>query len=132
RNIHKWADIMKVVYNLIPELIKANESITPPDDTSIVSESVLASTGMKRGKVSLPNNRTIQISGSTNAEIFDLDNVPGTTTFVFSIGAKSSELNKFWNNQTNSKKKDTKKEEDNKEDDKKQEEDKKKQEDDKK
>ena len=132
RNIRNWSNIMNVVYNLKPELIKANESMTPPDDNSIVSESVLASTGMKPGKVSLPNNRTIQISGSTKTEIFDRDNVPGTTTFDFSIGAKSSELNKFWNNQTNSKKKDTKKKEDNKEDDKKKEEEKKKEEDDKK
>lgn len=134
RNIRNWSNIMNVVYNLKPDLLKVNDRMNPPDDNSIVSESVLASTGMKSGKVSLPNNRTVQISGSTKTEIFDRDNVPGTTTYDFSIGAKSSELNSFWNNHSNSQKKESnkkeekKKEKDKKEDEKKKEKEEKKKE----
>ena len=109
RNIRNWANIMNVVYNLKPELLKVNERMNPPDDNSVVSQSVLTSTGMKPGKVSLPNNRTVQISGSTKTEIFDRDNIPGTTTFDFSIGAKPDELNNFWNKQSKSQKKENKK-----------------------
>src|SRR5699024_1321661 len=128
RNIRNWSNIMNVVYNLKPDLLKVNDRMNPPDDNSIVSQSVLASTGMKPGKVSLPNNRTTQISGSTKTEIFDRDNVPGTTIFDFSIGAKPSELNDFWNKQSNSQKKDSKKKEKKKKEKEKKEEDKKKEE----
>src|SRR5699024_7278755 len=95
-----------------------NERVNPPADNSITSESVLVSTGMKPGKVSLPNNKTAQISGNTKTEIFNRNNVPGTTTYDFSIGAKSSELAKFWNDYTSSQRKaDEKKKEDKKKED---------------
>src|SRR5699024_1248463 len=114
RNIRNWSNIMNVVYNLKPELIKANESMTPLDDNSIVSESVLASTGMQPAKVSLPYNRTVQISGRTKTEMVDRDNGPGTTTIELVIRAKSSEVKKLREYHKNRKKKDTKKKEDNK------------------
>lgn len=99
RNIRNWSNIMNVVYDLKPELIGVNERMEPPADDSVTSESVLAATGMKAGRVELPNDRTVRVSGSTKTEIFDKENVPETTTYDFAIGAKPEELRNFWNRQ---------------------------------
>lgn len=102
RNIRNWSNIMNVAHNVKPEILGVNERISPPADNSVTNESVLASTGMKSGRVSLPNNRTAQISGSTKTEMFVRGNVPGTTTYDFAIGAKPEELADFWSDYVNS------------------------------
>src|SRR5690625_2303951 len=76
RNIRNWSNIMNVAYSVKPEILGVNERINPPADNSVTNESVLASTGMKSGRVSLPNNITAQISGSTKTEMFVRVNVP--------------------------------------------------------
>ncbi|MEY8292885.1 transglycosylase domain-containing protein [Carnobacteriaceae bacterium 52-44] len=102
RNIRNWSNIMNVAHSVKPEILGVNERINPPADNSVTNESVLASTGMKSGRVSLPNNRTAQISGSTKTEMFVRGNVPGTTTYDFAVGAKSEELADFWSDYVNS------------------------------
>src|SRR5699024_2236166 len=102
RNIRNWSNIMNVAYSVKPEILGVNERINPPADNSVTNESVLASTGMKSGRVSLPNNSTAQISGSTKTEMFVRGNVPGTTTYDFAVGAKSEELADFWSDYVNS------------------------------
>lgn len=94
RNVRIWADIMNTVYSVKPEIMGAGEIFEEPD--GVVEESVLAATGMKPGNVELPNNRTVRVSGDTKTEIFRRENVPKTTEYDFSIGAKPEELRGFW------------------------------------
>lgn len=98
RNIRNWANILNVVHSIRPELVGVGQKMQPPADGSVVTDSILVRTGMKPGKVELPNNRTITVSGATKSEIFKKDNVPGVTTFDFAIGAKPEEISKFWQN----------------------------------
>lgn len=98
RNIRNWADIMNTVYDVKPEVIGVNETLPQPD--SVTSESVLVETGMKAGTVEMPGGEDIRISGSTKSELFSSDNIPGTTTFDFAVGAEDEELRDFWEEQT--------------------------------
>lgn len=94
RNLSNWASVMNAVNNVKPEVLGLGETIQQPAD--VTSETVLADTGMKPGNVSLPNDGTVRASGNTKSELFRSDNIPGTTTYDFSIGAKPEELRDFW------------------------------------
>lgn len=100
RNIRNWANIMNVVHDVKPEVIGVNETLPQPD--SVTSESVLVETGMKAGTVEMPGGEEIQIKGDTKSELFSNENIPGTTTFDFAVGAEDDELRDFWKEQTGS------------------------------
>ncbi len=98
RNVRHWANVLNVVYDTRPELIGLNEKMNQPADGSVVSSSVLVNTGMKPGSVPLPNGKTVRVSGAMKSEVFAKDNVPGTTSYNFALGAKPEELKSFWDN----------------------------------
>lgn len=102
RNVRNWSNMLNTVYNVKPELIGLSERMSQPDDGSVVSSSVLVETGMKAGAVPIANGRTANISGATKSEIFARDNVPGTTSYNFAIGAKPQELQNFWGSYSSS------------------------------
>ncbi len=98
RNLRNWANIMNAVHNVQPEALGLNETVQPPADDSVTEDSVLEDTGMKSGTVTLPNDQKVNVNGQTKKELFRKDNIPGTTTYDFAIGAKPEELKKFWEN----------------------------------
>ncbi len=98
RNLRNWANIMNAVHSVQPEALGLNETVQPPADDSVTEDSVLEDTGMKSGTVTLPNDQKVKADGQTKKELFRKDNIPGTTTYDFSIGAKSEELEEFWKN----------------------------------
>jgi penicillin-binding protein len=99
RNLSNWANIMNAVHSVKPEVLGLGETVQQPAD--VTSDTVLAATGMKAGTVNLPNGNSVQISGETKNELFRSDNIPGTTTYDFAIGASSSALQNFWNDYIN-------------------------------
>lgn len=101
RNLRNWASIMNAVYSVKPEVIGVGETLPLPADGSVTSSTVLASTGMKPGNVSVPNKGTVQIGGPTKSELFRKDNIPGTTVYDFAVGAKPEETRGFWNKSIN-------------------------------
>ncbi|WP_277630253.1 transglycosylase domain-containing protein [Atopococcus tabaci] len=94
RNRIFWAHLMNALHETNPTIIGANATFQKPD--TVVEEEVLAATGMKPGKVELPDGSTTNISGETRKEFFNKKFVPGTTTYDFGIYAKDSELKDFW------------------------------------
>ena len=116
RNLSNWANVMNAVHSVKPEVIGLDETVEPPADNSVTEESVLADTGMESGNVTLPNDKKVKANGDTKKELFRKDNVPGTTTYDFAIGAKPEELQKFWNNYESSEDNDDENENENKDD----------------
>lgn len=102
RNLRNWATIMNAVHRVRPDLVGAGQQFPLPADNSIVRDTVLANTGMKGGTVELPNGETITITGETKSELFARDNIPGTTTYDFAVGASSEELATWWSRITTS------------------------------
>lgn len=96
RNVRNWSNMLNAVYNVNPDLIGLSERMTQPADGSVVRASVLVETGMKAGTVPIANGKTARISGATKSEFFAKDNVPGTTSYNFAIGATPQELQSFW------------------------------------
>lgn len=94
RNLSNWANVMNAVHSVKPEILGLGETVQQP--SGITTDSVLQATGMKAGTVDLPNGNSVQISGNTKSELFSSDNIPGTTTYDFAIGADSSALQDFW------------------------------------
>lgn len=72
----------------------ADKSFVRPN--GIVSSTVLAQTGMKPGKMTLPDGKTLDVTGPTTTDLFNSNFLPGTTVFNFAVGATPSELNTFW------------------------------------
>lgn len=97
RNLRNWASIMNAIHSVKPEILGVGERMQPPADGSVTSTTVLAETGMKPGYVSLPGNRTIEVTGRSKSEMFRKSNLPGRTTYDFAIGAKPEETRKYWN-----------------------------------
>ncbi|MDN6162090.1 MAG: penicillin-binding protein, partial [Atopostipes sp.] len=62
RNLRNWSNIMNTLYDVNPDLLGLSERVSPPEDGSIVKESVAAETGMKAGKVKLPNGKTVNVT----------------------------------------------------------------------
>lgn len=126
-----WAQLANAIYSVNPTIMGADKSFTRPPGIS--SSTVLEQTGMKPGKMTLPDGKTIDVTGPTRSDLFNTNFIPGVTTYDFAVGANSYELNNFWYEtylkarETEEKKK--KEEEDRK---KKEQEDKKKEEEDKK
>lgn len=100
RNRYFWAELMNAVYEVNPTIVGTDLAFQQPE--GVVEESVLASTGMKPGRVELPGGSTTNISGSTVTEYFNNEFVPGTTTYDFSIMATDEELATFWGRQRRS------------------------------
>lgn len=94
RNRIFWAHLMNALHDTNPTIIGADATFQKPD--TVVEEEVLAATGMKPGKVELPDGSTTNISGDTRKEFFNKKFVPGTTTYDFGIYAKDNELEDFW------------------------------------
>ena len=105
--------MLNVVYDANPDLIGLSERMNPPE--SITRDTVLVETGMKAGTVPISNGKTAKISGDTKSEFFAKNNIPGTTSYNFSIGATPQELKTFWDSylsdQQNKEKEDKEKEE---------------------
>jgi len=80
-------------------LVGAGQSFSQP--SSVTEEEVLTGTGMQAGEVDLPNGETVNVTGEDTTEIFAENNVPGTTTYDFAVGATDDELNYFWNQYQN-------------------------------
>lgn len=99
RNVRNWSNVMNTVYDTKPELIGLSERMSPPADGSVVTASINALTGMKAGSVTLPDGRTVRISGENKSEIFAKDNIPGSSIYNFAIGATNAELLEFWSSQ---------------------------------
>ncbi len=120
RNLRNWTNIMNTVYSLQPELIGANQTFARPSDNSITSATILSETGMKPGSVKIPGQEeAISYTTPTRSEVFARNNVPGTTTYNFAIGAKPEEQKKFWDDyiKKHAPKEEEKEEEDNNDDD---------------
>ncbi|MDN6195377.1 MAG: penicillin-binding protein, partial [Atopostipes suicloacalis] len=100
RNLRNWSNVMNTVYDTNPDLLGLSEQMNPPDDGSVVRQSVVAKTGMKAGSVKLRNGATAQISGENKSELFAKNNIPGTTVYDFAIGATNKELQDFWSSQS--------------------------------
>lgn len=96
RNVRNWSNMLNTVYNIKPELIGLSERMSQPADGSIITDSVLVETGMKAGTVPISNGKSAKISGATKSEYFAKDNIPGTTSYNFAIGAKPQELKNYW------------------------------------
>lgn len=89
-----WAQLANAIHAANPTIMGSEESfIRPP---GISSQTVLEETGMKAGKMTLPDGKTIDISGPTKTDLFNSNYLPGTTTYDFAVGATPSELNTFW------------------------------------
>lgn len=101
RNRNIWAHLMNAAHNTNPELIAAGTSHGGPPE-GVTQQSVLNATGMQPGTVSLPGGGTTSISGDTHTEYFASNNVPGTTTYDFALGATDEELAEFWGAQQSS------------------------------
>lgn len=113
RNVRNWSNMLNTVYNVNPDLIGLSERMSQPADGSVVTSSVLVETGMKPGTVPIANKQTVNVSGATKSEFFAKNNIPGTTSYNFAIGAKPQELQNFWGSYFSGlqKKKEPKKEE---------------------
>lgn len=95
RNRELWAHLMNSVHSVDPEIVGADQSF-PEQPSTVTEEEVLTGTGMKSGEVQLPNDETVDVTGETTNELFEENNVPGTTTYDFAVGATEEELNQFW------------------------------------
>lgn len=89
-----WAELANAIYSVNPTIMGADKSFVRPN--GIVSSTVLAQTGMKPGKMTLPDGKTLDVTGPTTTDLFNSNFLPGTTVFNFAVGATPSELNTFW------------------------------------
>lgn len=96
RNYQVWAQLMNALDQVRPEYLAKDQSFTAPE--GITRERVLQSTGMKPGRVELPDGSEAYAFGSSYMEYFNENNVPGTTTYDFGIGSSDEELREYWNN----------------------------------
>lgn len=94
RNVRHWSQMLNVVYDINPDLIGLSERMSPPE--SVTRDTVLVKTGMKAGNVPMSDGKTVKISGDTKSEFFAKNNIPGTTSYNFSVGATFDELKTFW------------------------------------
>lgn len=98
RNRLQWTRLVNKLYSINPTLLGASKRFTAP--SGITQASVLASTGMKPGTVTLPNGTTSEASGDTFTEYFNKKFLPKTTSYDFAFGATETELAEFWGTQT--------------------------------
>ena len=89
-----WAELANAIYSVNPTIMGADKSFVRPN--GIVSSTVLAQTGMKPGKMTLPDGKTLDVTGPMTTDLFNSNFLPGTTVFNFAVGATPSELNTFW------------------------------------
>lgn len=94
RNYRVWAQLMNSLNQVRPEYIAKDQSFTVPE--GITEERVLQSTGMKPGRVELPDGSEAFAFGASHTEYFNENNVPGTTTYDFGIGSSDEELRDYW------------------------------------
>lgn len=94
RNRIFWSHLMNAIYQVNPVVVGTELSFQTPE--GIEEDSVLAATGMKSGRVEMPNGSSVFISGNTVTEYFDSDNIPGTTTYDFPVYPIEGELQAFW------------------------------------
>jgi len=99
RNRQLWTRLLNSVHSVNSDLIGSGQSFSQP--STVTEEEVLTGTGMKAGEVELPDGETVDVTGEDTTEIFDENNIPGTTSYDFAVGATSNELNYFWNQYQN-------------------------------
>jgi len=99
RNRQLWTRLLNSVHSANSDIVGAGQSFNQP--STVTEEEVLTGTGMKAGEVELPDGETVDVTGEDTTEIFDENNIPGTTSYDFAVGATSNELNYFWNQYQN-------------------------------
>ena len=96
RNVRLFAQIMNTINRVKPEVLGKGERVSPPTDGSVKTDTVLAETGMKAGNITLANDRTVAVTGTSKSELFRSSNIPGTTVYDFAVGATPAETKGFW------------------------------------
>lgn len=95
RNRRLWTALMNSIYQTNPDLLGLGQEFYMPSD-KLTTETIASQTGMKPGQVTMPNGKTTNFSGSPVQGLFDIENVPGTTKYNFTVQATGSELSRFW------------------------------------
>ncbi len=95
-----WANLLNTIYQTNADLIGLGEEFYMPED-KLTTETISTQTGMKTGRVELPDGKVVNLGGPTTEALFDAENVPGTTVYDFTVQATSSELDNFWSGRAN-------------------------------
>lgn len=99
RNRRLWAALMNTIYQTNSEVLGIGEEFYYPSD-SLTTESIVTTTGMKPGTVTMPSGQTTTVSGPLKEAVFDVNNVPGPTVYDFTLQSSASELASFWGRRT--------------------------------
>lgn len=86
------AHLVTAINNADPKILGPSEKFTI--DPSVIQASVLNSTGLKPGSVSI-NGRTINVGGTTTSSLW-AKNGPGVTTYKFAIGGTDNDYAQAW------------------------------------